>query len=70
MGGQKMDMQKSKDTEPNILYLAIKGVIAGLNKEDQKKVFEIVDDFEYEIETNKDHAMIALSLLAAKYGYK
>lgn len=37
MGGQKMDMQKSKDTEPNILYLAIKGVIAGLNKEDQKR---------------------------------
>lgn len=32
-----MDMQKSKDTEPNILYLAIKGVIAGLNKEDQKR---------------------------------
>lgn len=70
MGGQKMDMQKSKDTEPNILYLAIKGVIASLNKEDQKKVFEIVEDFEYEIETNKDHAYIALSLLAAKYGYK
>lgn len=65
-----MGMQKSKDTKPDILYLAIKGVIASLNKEDQKKVFEIVEDFEYEIETNKDHAMIALSLIATKYGYK
>lgn len=63
-----MDTQKSKDTVPNILYLAIKGVIAELCKEDQKKVFEIVEDFEYEINTNKDHAMMALSLLAAKYG--
>jgi hypothetical protein len=65
-----MDTQKSKNAEPNVLYLAIKGVIADLNKEDQKKVFEIVNDFEYKIETNKDHAMIALSLIAAKYGYK
>jgi len=65
-----MGMQKSKVTKSDILYLNIKGAIAGLNKEDQKKIFEIVDDFEYEIDTNKDHAMIALSLLAAKYGYK
>ncbi len=65
-----MGMQKSKVTKSDILYLNIKGAIAGLNKEDQKKIFEIVDDFEYEIETNKDHAMIALGLLAAKYGYK
>lgn len=65
-----MGMQKSKVTKSDILYLNIKGAIAGLNKEDQKKIFEIVDDFEYEIDTNKDHAMIALGLLAAKYGYK
>lgn len=65
-----MGMQKSKVTKSDILYLNIKGAIAGLNKEDQKKIFEIVDDFEYEIDTNKDHAMIALCLLAAKYGFK
>lgn len=65
-----MGMQKSKVTKSDILYLKIKGAIAGLNKEDQKKIFEIVDDFEYEIETNKDHAMIALSLIVAKYGFK
>ena len=65
-----MGMQKSKVTKSDILYLNIKGAIAGLNKEDQKKIFEIVDDFEYEIDTNKDHAIIALSLIAAKYGYK
>lgn len=70
MGGQKMDTQKSKDTEPNILYLAIKGVISEMKKEDQEKVYQIVRDFENEIEKNKDHAMMALSLLAVKYGYK
>lgn len=70
MGGQKMDMQKSKDTEPNILYLAIKGVISEMKKEDQEKVYQIVQDFENEIEKNKDHAIIALSLLGTKYGYK
>lgn len=65
-----MDIQKSKDSQPNALYYAIKGVISEMKKEDQEKVYQIVQDFENEIEKNKDHAIIALSLLATKYGYE
>lgn len=61
---------KSEDVMANVnaLYYAIKGIVSDMKEEDRDTINRIVNDFEKEVEKNKDHAYIALSLLAAKYG--
>lgn len=66
-----MDIQKSEDVMANVnaLYYAIKGIVSDMKEEeDRDTINRIVNDFEKEVEKNKDHAYVALSLLAAKYG--